>query len=162
MEPDHFSGEAFSCFVRIEAAKHFVSFGEYVSQPRRIGRGPGGRNGDAPWMKNEDRYGVYGRFAEYHFPAFARVDDESAEPFPGAGRHAPPFRRAGAALLFTDDIGIFSRHGEDGVFPTVGVKASGFQKGVYGTQRDAMPRSSSVVRIKPLWAWLEDRRSFSS
>jgi hypothetical protein len=71
-----------------------------------------------------------------------------------SGGHALPFRRACAAQLRADDMGIFSKHWEDGVVPAVGVKSSRFQKLVYGTQRDAMPRSSSAVRIKSLRAWL--------
>ncbi len=117
----------------------------FPSHARRTGRDAGGRNGGAPWMKNVDRYGVYGRFAEDHFPAFARVDDEGAETFPGAGRHAPPLRRARAVQLRADHFGVFSQHREDGVVLAVGVKASGFQKGVNGLEGNATPRAEVLL-----------------
>src|SRR2546422_6804459 len=81
-------------------------------------------------MEQKATDGVDGGFAQDHHRRLRSIDREVAEIFLGAGRHAAPTLRSGAAQFGAHRCIFFSEQEEDRIAMTISIEFSGCNEGV--------------------------------
>ena len=87
-------------------------------------------------MEQQATDGVDGGFAQDHHRRVRSLDGEVAEIFLGAGRHAAPTLRSGAAQFGAHRCVFLSQQEEDRIATTIGIEFSGGNEGVRHRGRD--------------------------
>ena len=107
-------------------------------------------------MEQKATDGVDGGLAQDHHGRVRSIDGEVAEIFLGAGRHAAPTVRSGAAQFSTHWCVFLSKQEKDRIATTIGIEFSGGNEGVRHRGRDGTLLDHVMLHREKL-AWVRRR-----